>query len=299
MGSFTGGKNLVLSALLALGAALVPGTPAMATEGGGGAYPNGAEDFMSGAAPPPGTYFINYFGFYSAQRFKGNDGDNLSPFKADIFSNTFRLIHITDKKLLGANWGMHIFIPLVKMDVHRSPGGSDNREGLGDVIVDPLILSWHGRNWHLLTALDIYCPTGEYDRDRVANIGRNYWTFEPIIAGTYMTDDGYEVSAKFMYDFNTRNEESDYRSGQEFHVDYTLAKKLDNLSMGVGGYYYQQTTDDDAKGATMDKGMTVSVGPQLKYDYRNMSFTLKYLFEVDTYNRPQGNNLWAKFSYAF
>ena len=32
-----------------------------ATELGGGAYPNGAEDFMSGAIPPPGFYFIDYF----------------------------------------------------------------------------------------------------------------------------------------------------------------------------------------------------------------------------------------------
>ena len=31
-----------------------------ATEFGGGAYPNGAECFMAGAVPPPGTYFLNY-----------------------------------------------------------------------------------------------------------------------------------------------------------------------------------------------------------------------------------------------
>jgi hypothetical protein len=292
-------KAFILTALLALiGALLVP-RPGRTTENGGGAYPNGAEDFMSGAAPPPGTYFINYFDFYSANGFKDKHGDNMFPFKADVFANTFRLIHITDRQLLGGFWGMHIFIPLVKMDVHKHPAGSDHREGLGDVIVDPFILSWHGKNWHALTALDIYCPTGEYDRERVANIGRNYWTFEPIVAGTYVTDDGYEVSAKFMYDFNTRNDDSSYRSGQEFHVDYTVGKKIGNLSVGAGGYYYQQTTSDDAPTPTLGKGMTVSVGPQLKYDYRNMSFIAKYLFEVDSCNRPQGNNLWAKFVYAF
>ena len=44
--------------------------PAAATEGGGGAYPNGAEDFMSGALPHPGTYFINYLNYYSAEKFQ-------------------------------------------------------------------------------------------------------------------------------------------------------------------------------------------------------------------------------------
>jgi len=292
-------KVFILVALLALCGSLLTAGHSTATEGGGSAYPNGAEGFMAGAAPPPGTYFINYFDWYSADSFKDTNGNNLFPFKADIFANTVRLIHITGKQLLGGYWGMHIFVPLLKVDVHESPGGSDHREGLGDIIVNPLILSWHGKNWHAVSGLDIYCPTGVYDRDRVANLSRNSWTFEPVVAGTYVTDDGYEVSAKFMYDFDTRNDLTSYRSGQAFHVDYTLAKKFDNLSVGAGGYYYQQITDDDAPTGTLGKGMTVSIGPQVKYDYKNMSFVAKYQFEVDSRNRPQGDNLWVKFVYAF
>ena len=294
------GKIMRSAAALALGALLLGSEPAAATELGGGAYPNGAEDFMAGAAPPPGTYFINYFDYYSAHGFRGNDGKNLFPFRADVYANTFRLIHITDKKILGGFWGVHMFIPLVKMDVHRSPFGHGSEEGLGDIIVDPFILTWHGKNWHALTGVDIYCPTGEYDRNRPAKIGRNYWTFEPVVAGTYITDSGVELSAKFMYDFNTRNNDTDYRSGQEFHVDYTVAQKLGPFSLGVGGYYYQQTTSDHATGGgELGKGMTIALGPELKYDYKNMGFSVKYDFEVESYNRPQGNNLWAKFIYAF
>jgi hypothetical protein len=287
-------------AMLALGVMLVTGTQAWATEGGGGAYPNGAEDFMSGAVPPPGTYFINYFNFYSPGSFRDKDGRKAPfDFDADIYANVFRLIHVTPYKVLGGYWGMHVFLPLVKMDVHKSPGGSGNNAGIGDIIVDPFILSWHGQNWHLATGVDIYCPTGSFDKGRVANVGRNYWTFEPIVSGTYVSDGGYEVSAKFMYDFNTRNTDTDYRSGQEFHVDYTVGKKFGGLSLGAGGYYYQQTTEDKTSGYNYGKGMTLSVGPQAKYDYKNMSLSFKYLFEVDTENRPQGNNLWAKFVYAF
>lgn len=288
-------------AILVLCGFLIPGMQAMATEGGGGAYPNGAEDFMSGAVPPPGTYFINYFDFYSAGRFKDKDG-RTAPFKfdADVYANTFRLIHVTNFKLLGGYWGMHIFLPLVKMDVHSSPAGNGHKEGLGDIIIDPFILSWHGKNWHIATGIDIYCPTGSFSKTRAANIGRNYWTFEPIVAGTYVTDSGFEVSAKFMYDFNTYNPDTRYHSGQEFHVDYTVGQKIGGLSFGAGGYYYQQTTSDKTEGpVNYGKGMTVAVGPQLKYDYKNMSLLLKYLFEVESVNRPQGNNLWAKFVYAF
>lgn len=292
-------RNAVVCAVLAM--ALFTGGQVWATEGGGGAYPNGAEDFMSGAVPPPGTYLINYFDYYAADRFNDNNG-NKAPFSFDVnvYANTFRLIHITKLKFLGGFWGMHVFLPLVKMDVHSSPAGSGSKEGLGDIIIDPVILSWHGKNWHAATGVDIYCPTGSFNKFRAANIGRNYWTFEPIIAGTYQSDSGFEVSAKFMYDFNTRNTDTDYRSGQEFHVDYTVAQKIGNLRLGAGGYYYQQTTGDKTSGpVNFGKGMTISVGPQAKYDHKNMSLVFKYLFEVDARNRPQGNNLWTKFVYAF
>lgn len=49
---------MVIAATALLSPGALVGT-ALATEGGGGAYPNGAEDFMAGALPPPGTYFKN------------------------------------------------------------------------------------------------------------------------------------------------------------------------------------------------------------------------------------------------
>ena len=51
--------RLLCTGILLL-AGLAVSSPSHATQGGGGAYPNGAEDFMSGALPPPGTYLLNY-----------------------------------------------------------------------------------------------------------------------------------------------------------------------------------------------------------------------------------------------
>jgi hypothetical protein len=304
------GWALVLFAAVCLTA--VAGTTVQATEGGGGAYPNGAEDFMSGAVPPPGTYFINYFDYYSADKFADNDGNSAIPgFKLKVTADVLRFIHITDKQFLGGFWGFHVFVPFMNVDVKTStPLGNDSKAGLGDIIVDPFILSWHGKNWHAVTAMDIYVPTGRYDKNDLANVGRNYWTFEPIIAGTFLTDNGFEASAKLMYDINTRNNEAslltppgttNYLSGQEFHFDYTLAKKIADFNIGLAGYYYQQVTNDEANGVKVNdnKGRVVSFGPALKYDYKNMAFSLKYQFETAAKNRPEGDNLWFKFVYAF
>ncbi len=297
----------VLCALFVLG--LIIGTgpfygAAFATEWGGGAYPNGAEDFMAGALPPPGTYFLDYVNYYRATSFKDNHGDRLMPkFDLDVAVNVFRLVHVTRYEILGASWAVHAFLPLARIDVDATMG-EDKRSGMGDIIVDPFILGWHSRNYHITTGLDIFIPLGRYDEDRSANTGRNYWTFEPVVGLTYLWDNGFELSGKFMYDFNLENPDTDYRSGQEFHVDYTAGYHVDkNLAVGVGGYYYYQTTDDeldgDKYGADGFKGRVVAAGPQAAYSCKNMSFTIKWLKEFEARNRPQGNSFWGKFLYAF
>jgi hypothetical protein len=277
---------------------------AFATEGGGGAYPNGAEDFMMGALPPPGTYFLDYVDYYSATSLKGHGGDDLVPkFDLDVAVNVFRLVHVTKCEILGASWGMHAFLPLAHIDVDATMG-EDDRSGMGDIIVDPFILGWHSKNLHITTGLDIYLPLGSYDEDRLANIGRNYWTFEPVAGLTYLSDTGVELSGKFMYDINLENTDTNYKSGQEFHFDYTAGYHVDkNLAVGLGGYYYYQTTDDEKNGDKVGtdgfKGRVMAIGPQAAYNYKNMAFTLKWQKEFEAKNRPQGNNFWGKFMYAF
>jgi hypothetical protein len=210
---------------------------------------------------------------------------------------------VTKTEILGANWAMHAFIPVAYMDVEQGTR-SDDRFGLGDIIINPFILGWHSKNFHVTTGVDIYMPTGSYNQDRLANIGRNYWTFEPIVALTYLSDGGFEISAKFMYDFNTENDDTNYQSGQEFHFDYVIGYHVNKQwAVGLGGYYYQQTTDDELNGVTVSpdgfKGKVYSIGPVAQYNYKNMSFTAKWQYEFDAENKPEGNKFWLNFVYAF
>jgi len=291
--------SLVITVLLLLSST---STDVSATENGGCAYPNGAEDFMAGAVPPPGTYFINYFTYYAADDFKDSKGDSLFPdFNLNVTGNTLRFVHITDKKVFGGFWGVHALLPILHVDI-ETPAGEDNKTGICDLIVNPFILSWHFKNWHLATGIDIYIPIGNYDKDDLANTSRNYWTFEPAFGVTYLSDTGFDISAKFMYDFNTENPDTDYKSGQEFHFDYTVGKHFKDIAIGIGGFYYKQVTDDEVNGEKFGdgvKGQAFSIGPVLKYDYKKMSFTLKYYKELEVENRPEGGTFWFKFVYNF
>ena len=289
-----------VAAALLMGAAAIAG-PASATEGGGGAYPNGAEDFMAGALPPPGTFFKNYLTYYTATRLKDNDGKTAPiDFDLKVAADVLRFIHVTNYKVLGADWAVHAFIPLVYQDV-SIPGRDDDRFGLGDIIVNPIILGWHSKNVHVTAGLDIYIPTGSYNQDRLANTGRNYWTFEPVLGATYLSDGGFEVSAKFMYDFNTENDDTKVRSGQEFHFDYLVGyHPTKEWAVGLNGYCYFQVTEDQRNGNDVgNKGRVYALGPAVQYGYKNMSFTAKWQPEFEARNKPEGNKFWFNFVYAF
>lgn len=273
---------------------------AWATEGGGSTYPHGVDGFMAGALPPPGTYFLNYLTHYTANRINDGQGKNSGlDVKIRAYAESLRFLHITDTKILGGNLGGHIILPIVRLDFESSTlGVNRSRTGLGDLTIDPFILSWHAGNWHWATGLDITLPTGRYDsKERFANIGRNYFSLEPLFVVTYLSDSGFEATGKFMFDYNYKNMDHDYKSGNEFHVDYTISQKFGDFTAGIGGYYYKQVSDDRGAlaPANGNRGRAIAAGPQLKYDYQGMSFIGKWQHEFVAENRAQGDKFWLTF----
>ncbi len=271
-----------------------------AAENGGAAYPDGTESFMAGAMPPPGTYVVVYNQVYSADKFK-NDHPVFNDFKLDTWATVLRGVYVSDKKILGANWGMHAFLVTANADLTLG-GGHDERRGMGDLIIDPFLLGWHKGNWHVATGLDIYVPIGSYNKDRLANIGRNYVTLQPIASTTYLNPKGYEISTKWMYDYNFENKDTNYKTGQALHVDYLVGKHFGPWAVGVGGYAYQQLTGDSGQGAILGdfKASAFSAGPQLRYQAQNgASISAKYQKEFSVENRPEGDKLAIDVSFPF
>lgn len=302
-------KKLSLAAMATM---TMTTTNIVATEGGGGAYPNGAEGFMAGAVPPPGFYYLNYLTNYSADALMDNDGNKVGDFKLNATANVSRVIYTSPYTIFGGYWGAQILVPIVTLDARLSinPGPGrifdDSDTGLGDIVIDPFLVSWHSKNWHQAIGMDIILPTGSYNKNNPVNVGRNYYTFEPLYAITYISDSGWEASSKFMYDFNTRNDDTKYKSGQEFHFDYTVAKHINkDWTVGIGGYYYKQTTDDELNGRSTNvpgqgkgnRGQVFAVGPQVQYNYGKLSFIGKYHIETNVKNRPKGNKAWFKLIY--
>lgn len=261
-------------------------------------YPHGAEGFFAGALPPPGTYFLLY-GIYYDGTLQDGDGDDVlvGGETVDLEVNAIapRVVHMTDTTILGGQWGMHAVVPFFRNTLETA-AGKDTRTGLGDITVNPFILAWHRPDLHWAIGLDINIPTGSYDKDRANNIGANYWSFEPLAAVTWLPGDGWQVNAKAMYNIKLENPDTDYRSGDELHVDYTIGKSItDNLTLGVGGYWIHQVNDDEKNGVGQGKKARVlSVGPQLKWDIGHTSLIAKWHHEVYARDAFEGDRFMLK-----
>lgn len=270
---------------------------ALATEGGGGIYPNGAENYMTGAVPPPGTYFLLYGSQYEATSLRDNAGKKIPiDFNVKATALAPRVVWVTPGDVLGGSLVFHAIAPLVNLKV-KAAGSADSASGLGDMTLGAGLAYHASPSLHYVFAVDLNAPTGKYAKGELANIGRNHWNVEPLFAITYVQPSGVNADLKVMYDFNARNKDTDYTSGQELHADYALGWGLGNgWTVGVGGYVYLQTTEDKRGGVSVpdNKGRALAIGPSIKYDGGKWLITVKYEKEFDVRNRAQGGGLKVK-----
>jgi hypothetical protein len=327
------GKKVLLAVPVLMFLLFLSAGPAAAIEGAGlHQYPDGIDDFMMGALPPPGVYFLNYAVYVNISDFKDvrfPDGvrakaEGLKPikFKGWTMIDALRLIYVSKCKLLGGDLTFHAIQPIQHLEVTKftALGGALNAldlvgpnnmtTGLKNTVVGAAT-GWHfSKNLHAVAILDIVMPTGGYTADDFANAGSPYWTFTPMFGVSYVTDSGLEASAKLMYDINTKNKETGYLSGQEFHADYLVGQHMGPWMFGLNGYYIHQITKDkvgDRADDTAGSGYNFSgaltrafsTGPAVAYNYKNMFFKAKAQFDLYSVNRPVTQRYWFNFIYCF
>ncbi len=298
-------------------ALFIPSTTTPVWAGGGQHYPNGLTDFMSGVLPPPGFYWLNYLTYISKDKLADRDGNEIGDFKASVIAEVPRFVYMTPHKILGATWGAQVIIPLYAADAKLNVGPvqvfDSDEKGVGDIIFSPFLLAWHfSPNFHAGFAVDIWAPTGNYDKNEPASqiLSRNHWTFEPVFAASYWVPGGIDVSAKFMYDINTKNDDvlgaAEVKPGQEFHFDWGVSHALgkEDMRLGLTGFYYRQTSDDEVNGIEQDSGLRsklAALGVAFKWwpGMGKFNLTAKYLKDFSGENIVQGQSFWINTVYAF
>jgi hypothetical protein len=301
---------------MALLAVVAVSGPASGSEYGVSTYRPGLMDLYPGILPPPGTTIVkDLFLFQDASAAVVTEDGRIEVNTHTVtYTDAVFAAYVTKLSVLGANWafGTIQMLRIASQSAASGPRGGPLREqtstigGLGDGIFIPGMLSWNFGQFHLMSALTFYAPTGSYVPKRIINTGLNRWAIEPDVGLTWLDHAGHEASLYLGYTVNTRNPTDDYYSGQEFHADFAIAQYFANgFLFGMAGYAFQQTTADRGSGAILGpfKGRVIGLGPLVGQTVaiREMPihFTFKYDFEFAEQNRSFGDELWLTAAISF
>ena len=254
-----------------------------------GHYPAGAEGIKGASLPPPGVYFLDYNFFYTADNFK--DG----PPQFDIFAyiNAPRLIWMTDLKILGANYGMDIIVPFGYLD-WKVMGSRNSYFGLGDIQIEPVLLSWHFKQFDLSAAYAVWAPTGDFSPSRPDLLSKGFWSHMLTLGGTWYPDKEKTLAVSLLnrYEFCHEQEQTHINPGQVYTVEWGFSKSLrKTIDVGIIGYYQQQVTKDSGATATTKLDRKVGIGPEISAIWPKLGLitSLRYAYEFAAVERPEGH----------
>jgi hypothetical protein len=261
----------------------------------GSHYPVGAEGLNGASLPPPGVYVRDYNFFYTASKVDGLGVD------CDIFAyvQAPRLIWITPWQLLGANYGMDVIVPFAYKDVSL-PGTSGYQFNLADIQIEPLLLSWHTKQFDIAAGYAVWAPTGKFGTssaiDYLTSPGAGYWS-HMLTLGTVWhpdTEKTWSLSLLGRYEICHEQDKTHVTPGNMATLEWGVSKNFSHfIDVGLVGYYQQQITEDDGKNAATALSHVVGVGPEVNVFWQKIGLfsSLRYVYEADSRDRPQGHTI--------
>ena len=229
---------------------------------------------------------------------------------SDVFA--VGALYTLKPKVLGAYYTVGAYMPFATTEVTaelstsiRSRTRTDRVSGLGDITLVPAMLAWKSGSWQYSALAQVYAPTGSYEVGRLANLGLNYWTFDPSVGITYSDEkSGFNFTVLSGITINTENKATNYKSGSVVHVEASvqqLFKAGDGLiGIGANGFIYEQVSDDSGAGAVLGsfKGRTGGIGPVVTYirplGTTTLALELRWLPELYATRRLEGDSIWFK-----
>jgi hypothetical protein len=293
--------SLLLTAIILPVATFTPA--ALAMEGGQSPYLKGYRDFLSGVLPPPGVQFRQDINVYRGQENSRIPQGQLATDLRNVTS-IVALTFVTPMQLWGGNYGFALRGAATAASADRTVTNQVGRNsasgdvtGFNDIVVTPLVLGWHRGNWHWNVSASVWMPAGTYDAGRLVNTGRNFWSWAPQAAVTYLDrEKGWEFSAAASYVVNYENTATRYRSGDIAHIDMAAMKAIaPRLWIGAVGYAMSQVTDDSGAGNTLGarKAQVFGAGPAIRYvvvpGKAPVMLTAKYYREFSALNTTEGD----------
>lgn len=293
-------------------------SPAFAGEGGASYYLQGAyNDFAVAVGGPPGFYLRTDLLYQDAGiGIRPLGGGVNAGVDQDVWTLMAKPAWVSDFKILGGTFGMAAVIPYAidaSASIRLTAGAFDafregDESGLADIWLVPVSLGWANGPHNTAFALNVVVPVGKYDADKAINAGRNYWAIDPTVSYTYLDGQGWDISATAGVIINAENPDTDYRTGNEFHLDWLAGRHLsETFGVGFVGYLHQQFTGDNGltppradegfKGSGI--GLGIAAMQTFKLGERDVTLIGKWIHDLETENRMDGDVVMVSTAFKF
>ena len=226
---------------------------------------------------------------------------------------TLHPIYTSTLRLLGGNPGLELLFPfsLMHVDVPGHPVTSQG--GAGDIIFSPFI-QWSGgtlfgKPFASRLAIGGVAPAGSYTASRFVNAGANVWQISPYYALTWRPLQGWEVSARLIYDWSSRNTHPppglgarSAQPGSQVALNYAASYAISpNVRLGLSGYVLRQVNDTQVGGRPVSgsQQQVFGLGPGLLWNIGPARVIANVFREFAARNRPEGFNAVARLLVQF
>ncbi len=283
---------------------------------GGIHYPAGLDGIRGASLPAPGIYFRDDNLFYY-----GTSG-TLPDLKSFVYLQAPQVTWMTGCKIFGADYGMDAMIPIIDNDttwneVIEFPSGvkatvsmGGSHFGLGDIKIEPLLLSWRLKHFDVSAAYALWVPSGDYSDSSPLNLGDGLWTHMLTLGSVWYpdADKSWAVSVLNHYEFNCQvpGVQNITLAGggvegipeniacSTYTLEWGISKTMCHvLDAGLAGYFQQQFTEQTAATTVFNNPKVAGVGPEIQAQFPNLGLTIsaRYAYEFVAVNRPRGHNV--------
>jgi hypothetical protein len=312
-------RTLHMTANITITAAIIvlSAESVVATEGGSSFYLLGQRGQGAGILPPvEGVFFALPTYYYSGSASNSKsiplDGELSFGLDVDMFLALPTAIWVTPVKIFGGDLAFsgtfvagyvdadaNAALAIPSSGFRGKASLSDDRWAVGDPAFSSLV-GWHGENHDYLLAASVNVPVGDYEVGRLANVSLNRWATDITAAGTWLfPEENIELSLATGITFNGENNDTNYDTGNEFHIETAaFYQVIPSFSVGLNGYHYQQITGDSGAGAVDGnfKGRVTGLGPGMSGTFNAgplpVSASLRYFHEFNVKNRLEGDAVW-------
>ena len=291
-------RNVYLSGcVIAVVASLAALTSANAAESGTAGQqglPGSGAGGTTAGVPDPGIYMFDTFATYQAKIVGPGAPNNPGGVASSAVSNLAGVgfLWVPGWTFLGASYDAVLVNSVVNSDI-GAPANID-KAGLHNTFVVPAELSWKlGDSGFVVKAgLGIYAPDGTTSgANKNFSIGNPFWTFRPEFIISYLKD-GWNLTAIFYEEFNTKNTITGYTSGNQIDFEFAATKRIGNWTVGPVAYYIGQVTNDTSSAfygnaINYNRSSSLAVGGLVGYDFGKASLTV-WAFDQVTANASGG-----------